>query len=135
MIRALVAGLVLALVPAASHAAVRQSTQHQINVVRTPDVRKGACATRYAARWAAHLARSGRFYHRDMSVLLRACHARMAGEIMAMHVRSPHQAVRLWLHSPGHRRVMLNHSYTRVGVGVARLSDGTYLLVVDFLRH
>ena len=134
MIRALLAGLVLALVPTASHAAVRQETRHQINLVRTPDVRKSACATRYAARWAAHLARSGRFYHRDMYGLLRGCQARRAGEVMAMHVRSPRQAVRLWLHSPSHRRVIKNHAYTHAGVGVARLSDGTYLLVVDFLR-
>ena len=136
MIRALLAALVLALVPAPAHGAtVRQSTLHQVNAVRWPDVRQSACAARYAARWAAHLARSGRFYHRDMSRLLRACHARRAGEIMALHVRSPRQAVRLWLHSPSHRRVMLRHSYTHAGTGAVRLSDGTYLLVVDFLEY
>lgn len=134
MIRALVAGLVLALVPTASQAAVPQRTRHQINLVRTPDVRQSACATRYAQAWARYLARSGHFYHRSMWTLLRACHARRAGEVMAMHVRSPRQAVRLWLHSPGHRRVIKNHRYTHAGVGAARLSDGTYLLVVDFLR-
>lgn len=135
MIRALLAGLVLALVPVSVHGAtVRQSTLHEINSVRWPDLRRSACAEGYAARWAAHLARSHRFYHRSMSTLLRGCHALRAGEVMALHVKSPRQAVRLWLHSPAHKRVMKNHSYTHAGVGTARLNDGTYLMVVDFLE-
>jgi uncharacterized protein YkwD len=47
---------------------------------------------------------------------------RFAGEVLAWgqgRDASPRAAVRSWLHSPPHRRVLLGRSYRDVGVGVA----------------
>ncbi|MCA1057062.1 SafA/ExsA family spore coat assembly protein [Rossellomorea aquimaris] len=50
-----------------------------------------------------------------------------AGENIAVGQTSPEQVVREWMNSPGHRKNILNGTYTRIGVGYAKGgSYGTY---------
>lgn len=48
--------------------------------------------------------------------------AHMSGSVSAV----PAQTVQLWMNSPGHRRNMLEPSYTHTGVGVASDVHGTW---------
>ena len=50
---------------------------------------------------------------------------RSAGENIAMGQRTPAEVVEAWMNSKGHRENILNSSYTDLGVGVAKKSDGT----------
>ncbi|WP_232354006.1 SafA/ExsA family spore coat assembly protein [[Bacillus] enclensis] len=50
-----------------------------------------------------------------------------AGENIAVGQTSPEQVVREWMNSPGHRKNILNGTYTYIGVGYAKGgSYGTY---------
>jgi uncharacterized protein YkwD len=44
----------------------------------------------------------------------------------------PRTVVRMWLNSDGHRRNMLDRTFTRTGVGVALGSDNVWYLTQDF---
>lgn len=58
---------------------------------------------------------------------------RTAGENIAMGQTSPAQVMNGWMNSPGHRANILNASYTKIGVGVARNSSGTYYWTQHFI--
>ena len=51
--------------------------------------------------------------------------ARSMGENIAAGQRTPQQVVQGWINSPGHRRNMLNPSYTELGVGYFELENDT----------
>jgi uncharacterized protein YkwD len=97
-------------------------------------VRFEGCTDLRAERWAARLARTSAFYHQPMEQVLDSCGATYAGEILLKGSASPREAVRLWLDSPTHRRVMLGRSARRVGIGAVVQSDGSWLVAVDFTR-
>ena len=50
---------------------------------------------------------------------------RSAGENIAKGQRTPQDVVTAWMNSEGHRKNILNSSYTNLGVGVAKDSNGT----------
>ncbi|WP_052356787.1 CAP domain-containing protein [[Clostridium] dakarense] len=50
---------------------------------------------------------------------------RAAGENIAMGQRNPQEVVTAWMNSEGHRKNILNSSFTKIGVGVAQKSNGT----------
>jgi uncharacterized YkwD family protein len=49
---------------------------------------------------------------------------RTAGENIAMGQRSPEEVVNAWMNSEGHRKNILNESFTHIGVG--HVEDGNY---------
>jgi uncharacterized protein YkwD len=71
------------------------------------------------ADYFAHASRDGGpFYER----VRRFVHKRALGETLALlggrcGRRSPRRVVRMWMHSPGHRAILLSPRYRRVGVG------------------
>jgi uncharacterized protein YkwD len=86
--------------------------------------------TRAARAHSANMARQGQLCHildgkgpadrlRDAGYRGSAC-----GENCAQGQRSPAEAVRCWVASPGHRATLLNGAYTETGFGVARGADG-----------
>ncbi len=50
---------------------------------------------------------------------------RSAGENIAYGQRSPQEVMNAWMNSEGHRKNILNSSFTKLGVGVAKTSNGT----------
>jgi uncharacterized protein YkwD len=120
--------------PAALSAGARQAAvicelnrvrgRHGLAPVR-PDPRLGRMAARYARAMVArhffsHVSPGGA----TLSDRLRAAgyRGRAAGEVLAWgqgRLASPAAAVRSWLRSPPHRRVLLTRSYRDVGVGIA----------------
>lgn len=57
-----------------------------------------------------------------------------AGENIAYGQRTPQEVVRMWMNSPGHRANILSPSYTEIGVGVAKKSNGTLYWTQMFIR-
>jgi len=51
--------------------------------------------------------------------------ARSMGENIAAGQRTPESVVNAWINSPGHRKNLLNSSYTEMGVGYFNLSNDT----------
>lgn len=100
-----------------------------------PRVRHGACADLHAELWAARLARRGTFVHRDQGVILEACDVRMAGEVMAYGYGTPRATVRAWMRSDGHRAILADGGYRRIGVGAVRTSDRGWLVVANLVRR
>ena len=94
---------------------------------------QASCADKYAESWSAYLAKTGRFYHRQMMPFLRACHASRVGENLARGHVSADQIVSAWMASPGHRANVLDPRLTKVGVG-AVYRNGTWTVAANFTR-
>jgi uncharacterized protein YkwD len=77
-----------------------------------------------ARRHTAWMTRSRRLRHTSAPV----------AENIAMGQRTPPEAMRSWMNSPGHRANILNASYTRIGVGAYRTADGTVFWCQQFQR-
>lgn len=114
-------------------------------------------ATTYSAakplRWNAKLALAAEGHSKDMSARNYFSHTsasgkspysrikatgyryRAAGETLAAGYASPRTVVAAWLKSPGHCKVLMSKSYTRVGVGYHR-GGGDYrsYITADFAR-
>ncbi|MGH3316104.1 MAG: CAP domain-containing protein [Nocardioidaceae bacterium] len=60
-------------------------------------VRANRCADRYAEGWTRHMARTGKFEHRDQRVVMRGCNATAAGEVIARGHVTPRRMVRMWM--------------------------------------
>ena len=118
---------------ALSSGARQQAVVCEINRVRDrrglAPVSVDARLTRMAGRFARAMVARGFFSHvgpggATLQDRLQAAGYRghSAGEVLAWgegRYASPRAAVRSWLHSPPHRRVLLGRNYRGVGVGVA----------------
>ena len=107
----------------------RQRTAHGLHPVR----RINRCVDRLSESWAAHLAETGEFYHRDQHVVLRRCHMYWAGEALARGTGLlPAGAVSAWMHSPEHRAVILKRRADRGGIAARLDGTGRVVLVLNF---
>ena len=50
---------------------------------------------------------------------------RTAGENIAKGQKTPEEVMNAWMNSPGHRANILNPDFTKLGLGVAKDSNGT----------
>lgn len=57
-----------------------------------------------------------------------------AGENIAYGQRTPQEVVTAWMNSPGHRANILSSTYTEIGVGAAKKSNGTLYWTQMFLK-
>lgn len=111
------------------HQVNRRRTAHGLRPVRRVD----PCVDRLSDRWAAHLASTLDFLHRDQRVILRRCHMYWAGETLARGTAmTPSGAVVAWMHSPDHRPILLKKRANRGGVGARLDAQGRILLVLNF---
>ena len=103
-------------------------------------VRYYACVDRYAEGWAAHLASTGRFYHRSWRSITSGCHRSYASENIAKYGFGSTSMsadalaktiVRMWMNSSGHRANLLSSKARLTGVGV-RKSGNYYVVVQNF---
>ncbi len=63
------------------------------------------------------------------------CKLSKAGEILAMGSVTPNQMIRMWMHSPDHRRILLDGSYGLSGIAARRDSHGNWIGCIDFGRR
>jgi len=97
-------------------------------------LRLDRCTDGLADTWGEYLADTGRFLHQSLTPFFRRCNATYAGETLAKGAVSPQRIVSLWMHSDGHRRIMLSRSPNRVGVGAFPDAHGTWVVAADFTR-
>jgi len=57
-----------------------------------------------------------------------------AGENIAYGQRTPQEVMNAWMNSPGHRSNILNPTYTHIGVGAAKSSNGTLYWTQMFIK-
>lgn len=57
-----------------------------------------------------------------------------AGENIAMGQRTPAEVMTAWMNSPGHRSNILSPSYSQIGVGLAKSSNGTCYWTQMFIK-
>lgn len=57
-----------------------------------------------------------------------------AGENIAMGQRTPQEVMNSWMNSPGHRANILSPTYTQIGVGLAKDSNGTCYWTQMFIK-
>lgn len=57
-----------------------------------------------------------------------------AGENIAIGQKTPAEVVTAWMNSPGHRANILNPSYTQIGVGLAKNSQGVCYWTQMFIK-
>lgn len=123
---------------ALSSSAYEQRVQHWVNVQRSqhgkPSLRFARCPDGTAERWAGHLAESGGFYHQSMGRVLGKCDARYAGETLGKGAISPRTLVRMWMNSPGHRKVLLSRDSRVIGVGAKMTGSGQWVTAANFVR-
>jgi len=116
------AALALALVPGSAAASPRASMLAQINSVRAfvgvHPLRSSRALDGSSSRYARTLMRHDYFGH--ASRIRAGGRFRLLGEILEMHRgRRPQigATLRAWLHSPGHRRVLLDPRFYWIGLG------------------
>lgn len=56
------------------------------------------------------------------------------GENIAYGQRTPQEVVNAWMNSPGHRANILSRSFTQIGVGAAKKSNGTLYWTQMFIK-
>ena len=57
---------------------------------------------------------------------------RIMGENLGRYQTTPSQLVNMWINSASHRANLVNPSFSRVGVGIARTADGNYYFTQIF---
>jgi uncharacterized protein YkwD len=144
LIAALVAACMLLLGLAATASArldrAERATIHAINHVRH---RHGLHGVRISGRMCTGADAHSRFMARHnyathgawAARVSRYAHSRTIGEILGW-VAGGHQVgtiMSMWMHSSGHRAVILNGAYRRVGIG-RRRGYGHTFYTVDFAR-
>ncbi|MFN8196167.1 MAG: CAP domain-containing protein [Nocardioidaceae bacterium] len=110
----------------------------RVNEARAAHDRKplrvsGCLTTKVAQPWAVHLADIQDLVHRDLDKVFEMCPGfSRLGENIAYGYATPAAVVRAWMHSPGHRKNLLNRRYKRIGLGLATTPDGTKYWVQNF---
>ncbi len=93
------------------------------------------CHDGYAERWTNYLARNNQFRHQDLGPYMDRCKLTKAGEILALGQVRPVRMVRMWMNSPGHRKIMLDRSFGLSGIAARRDSNGNWIGCIDFGRR
>lgn len=109
---------------------------HWINVRRQHHglrtLRLQSCTDGVAERWASYLASTSEFFHQSMQRVINSCDARYAGETLAKGSVGPKEMVSLWMHSDGHRHILLSKYPHRIGIGAVPDASGAWVVAADF---
>lgn len=92
-----------------------------------------SCVDGYAERWSKKLARTEDLVHRDLDSVLDGCDINWVGEDLVRGAGlTPGAAVRAWMHSRDHRKVLMKPRAVWAGVGVRVGDDGWTYAVLNF---
>ena len=92
-----------------------------------------SCVDRTSERWSAHLADSGELAHQDLTKVLNDCNVDWVGEALVRGTAVlPGAAVKAWMASPPHRKVLMKPRASRAGVGTRIDAEGRVVTVLNF---
>ena len=110
----------------------------QVNIRRAnhglSQLRFASCPDGTAERWSRYLAVNDAFFHQSMTGILDRCHARYAGETLGRGSMSPNRLVTMWMHSPGHRAILMSPQARRIGIGATPDALGRWVVAANFVR-
>ena len=98
-------------------------------------LRAAYCLDRFATRWTHYMATYDSFRHQALRPIMRTCNQRTAGENIARGrgTLGASRVVSMWMHSPGHRRNILNRNFRYLAVDAWRSRDsGQVYVTQDF---
>ena len=87
-------------------------------------LKKSRCLDRFAEKQARAMAASHAMYHQSMKPILDKCHLSQVGENVAFGYPGGKAVVKAWMHSPGHKRNLLNSRHRVIGLGAYQDSGG-----------
>jgi uncharacterized protein YkwD len=129
---------------AAAPASARTASNFQTGIHRlTNEVReqhdedklaKRKCVKRFAKKQARRMARQERMFHQDLTPILKKCDLSGVGENVAYGFTAPQGVLDAWMDSEGHRKNILDGSFTMLGGGAKQSEDGTWYLAQVFGR-
>lgn len=91
------------------------------------------CVDRTSEQWSTHLADIGELVHRDLTKVLERCDLGWVGETLVRGTALlPGAAVRAWMESPPHRKVLMKPRASRAGVGTKLDAEGRLVTVLNF---
>lgn len=91
-----------------------------------------SCVDRLAEEWAAHVATTGTWVHRDQLQVLRKCDQTWVGECLVQGASlTPEVVVQAWLGSPSHRAVLMKRRASRAGIAITLDARGHYIGVLN----
>lgn len=115
--------------------ALLRYTNYERGKAHLPALKISYCVKgRFADTWSRHLAATRTLTHQSLSPIMTQCHGNAAGENIAFGNVTPQRMVAMWMASPGHRANILSTSYTYIGIGATRGTDGNVYGVQDFIR-
>ncbi len=80
-------------------------------------LKKSKCLDRFAEKQARAMAAETTMYHQPMDPILEKCHLSQVGENVAFGYPSGKAVVKAWMHSPGHKKNLLNSRHRLIGLG------------------
>ena len=87
--------------------------------------------SRYAQKWAEHMASENKMFHSSMRSIMDLGFSN-AGENVAYGSQGELEVFQQWMRSYGHKRNIMNKSFTHIGCGVATSKEGTPYWCVCF---
>lgn len=110
----------------------------QVNIRRANHnlrkLRFASCPDGTAEAWSRYLAVNDQFFHQSMNKVLNTCNARYAGETLGRGTMGPAKLVKMWMHSPGHRQILLTPKARRIGIGATPDASGRWVVAANFVR-
>lgn len=98
-----------------------------------PTLVEDSCLKNFARNWANHMADTNTMVHQTLMPILNSCGGRTTGENIAFGYANAGEVNKAWINSSGgHYKNMVNSSYRKIGVGVAKSSNGTLYYSVVF---
>ena len=92
-----------------------------------------SCVDGYAEGWAKRIKQTGDFVHRDQSQILNGCDVMWAGETLVRgEGLTPRVAVRAWMNSTPHRKVLMKKRAQWAGIGVRVDAQDRVVAVLNF---
>jgi uncharacterized protein YkwD len=85
---------------------------------------KSKCLDRFAEQQARAMAARRSMYHQSMEPILDNCQLGQVGENVAFGYVSGKAVVKAWMHSPDHKRNLLNSRHQVIGLGAYQDTDG-----------
>ena len=115
--------------------ALLRYTNYERGKAHLPALKISYCVKgRFADTWARHLAATRTLTHQTLGPIMTQCHGNAAGENIAFGNVTPQRMVAMWMASPGHRANILSRTFTYIGIGATRATNGNVYGVQDFIR-
>ena len=98
---------------------------------KTNELKEDNELSNYAIDWAISMANKNKLIHSNMKNISKLGFSTV-GENIAYGQETENSVMKTWLWSPGHRRNIMNKSFTHIGCGFAYSNDGTVYWCVCF---